>query len=120
MLRFLTLIVSVFFVTLAGIGMLPTVKIDGLLFGLFTATFFNNLLNLAIGLIGLVCFLKGTAASKWFFFVAGTFFALLGLAGIYYGPRTFFSLITVATPDSIFHLCIGLVFLYIGFIFIKR
>lgn len=120
MLRFLTLIAGLFFVTLGGIGMLPTVKIDGLLFGLFTATFFNNILSLGIGLAALLCFLKGTAASKWFFFIVGTFFALFGLLGVYYGPGTFFNFFTVGTADSILHLVLGLIFLYIGLIFVKR
>jgi len=100
--------------------MLPTVKIDGLLFGLFITTFFNNLLNLGIGLVALLCFLKGTTASKWFFFISGTFFALFGLFGLYYGPGTYANLFTVGTADSVLHLVLGLIFLYLGFIFVKR
>jgi hypothetical protein len=116
MTRLLTLFVGIFFFLVAVMGMIPGATLGGRLFGLFSATFFNQAFYFILGLFALSAWLKGGSVPKAYLYIAGILLIFLGIAGFYQGEGPLFHLLTLNNADSIFNLIIGALLVYFGYI----
>jgi len=118
--RILTLFVGIAFFLLSVMGMIPGATVAGRLFGIFSATFINQVFYFVLGLFALSAWLKGDKTPQIFLTVAGLLLIFLGLAGFYYGEGTLFHLLTVNAADNVLHLSVGALLLYFAFLLMKR
>ena len=120
MLRFITLFLGVLFISLAILGIIPALRINGLLFGWFSVSFFYTIFHLCTGLLAILCSLRGRFSSKMFLFFVGACYAFLGCAGLYSGESLLFRVVPVNTTDNVFHIGIAALFLYLASFFYKK
>ena len=115
MLRTFAVLFGVFMLVFGTMGFIPMVKEGDFLFKIFHVNFFLNLTYIGTGFISLLCGLNNTAAARLFFQAFGIFFGLLTILGIYYGSEPVFGLLANNWADTLLHLGIALLSIYLGF-----
>jgi hypothetical protein len=89
---------------------------DGMLFGAFHVNALHNVFHILTGLIALWVSFSSADGSKAFFQVFGIIYVLVAVLGFSYGDKPVLGLIANNLADSWFHLIVGLLSLYFGFI----
>jgi hypothetical protein len=115
MLRIFAGLVGIMFIIIAVLGFMPEYVHEGKLLGTFAINSLSNILHLATGIIGLMCGVRGTRYSKYFFIALGLFYGILALMGFYDSTMLFFRFIVTNGASNFFHAIIAIVALYLGF-----
>lgn len=102
---------------LVGIlGFIPGITTDdGLLLGIFQTDGLHNIVHLVTGAIGIWAAKNGVKAAKMYFQVFGVIYAIITILGFFSGNEPVLGLISNNTADTILHLVIAVVALYLGF-----
>lgn len=115
MLRFFAVLFGVIMLVVGALGFIPMAKEGDFLLGIFHVNFIHNIIHIATGFIALLCGLNNTAASRLFFQAFGIIYGLVGLLGFYYGNEPILGLIANNWADTILHLVIAALSVYLGF-----
>lgn len=119
MLRTLSLLFGLAFLAIGILGFIPEVAVGGLLFGIFKLNTAHNLLHVLTGATAFWCGAKSVKASGLFFRLFGIFYSLLAVLGLYYFKSSILGVISNHLPDTLLHLFLAGIFLYLGFFFKK-
>jgi Domain of unknown function (DUF4383) len=123
------LILGVVFLAVGVLGFVPAAvqpysgpalsfdKNQGDLLGLFPVNLLHNCVHLLFGVLGVMAFMSGSAASKTFAQVVGVAYILLAILGAVPVDivRTTFGFIPIHGNDIWLHALIGVVASYVGF-----
>lgn len=115
MLKTYAIIFGIIMLVIGGLGFIPSIAPNGLLFRVFHVNLEHNLIHLGTGIISLICGLTCHHASRIFFQIFGIIYGLVGLLGFYYADRPIFGMIANNIPDAILHIVIAIFALYLGF-----
>lgn len=113
-LRFFSFLFGLFFLAIGVLGFMPDYVPDGLLFGYFQVDNTLSLIHIISGVLGLLA-AAGGFLSKLYLMIFGIIYAILAVAGFVMAGDL--SITQVNMADNILHLGIGVVALYLGFIF---
>ncbi|SCA62499.1 Uncharacterized protein SCG7086_AA_00750 [Chlamydiales bacterium SCGC AG-110-P3] len=101
---------------LAGLlGFCQYAIFNGLLFGYFAVDTLHNLVHLATGALGLAAGFMGREFPKMFFQFLGVAYALVGVAGFYFGDSPLFGMMAHNMYDMYLHFGVAAVGIYLGF-----
>lgn len=118
MLQKIAYIVGFVMVALGVLGFVPSASPGGLLLGLFQVDTLHNIVHLVTGLLAL------TAASsivpefttRRFFQIFGVIYGIVALLGLFQ-PGPVLGMMANNTADTVLHIVIALVSLYLGFVY---
>ena len=108
----------VFGVVLVAVGLLgwvPAAMPGGKLLGVFDVNPAHNFVHLATGVIAIVCGASGERAARVYFQVFGIIYGLVAVLGFYSGDQPLLGIVANNTADSVLHVVIAVVALYLGF-----
>ena len=111
----IAVIFGVIFVAVGVLGWIPAINPGGKLLGLFDVNTAHNLVHLATGVIAIVVGVLSDKASKLFFQVFGVIYALVAALGFYVGDQPLLGIVANNSADSVLHVAIAVVALYLGF-----
>ena len=125
--RYFAMVVGVVYVILGIVGFLPGIvqvpvpgmpimRVDigyGLLLGLFPVNALHNVVHLAVGVVGLLCYRSGRAA-RTFARGLAIFYGLLAVMGLIGGLNTVFGLVPLFGNDVWLHALTALIAVYFG------
>ena len=114
-LKKIAVIFGVIFVVVGVLGFVPVVNPDGKLLGLFDVNTAHNLVHLATGIIAILVGMSSDKASRMFFQVFGVIYALVAVLGFYFGDEPLLGIVANNSADSVLHVIIAVVALYLGF-----
>ena len=114
-LKKIAVIFGVIFVAVGVLGWIPAANPGGKLLGLFDVNAAHNLVHLATGIIGVIVGVASDKASKTFFQVFGVVYALVAVLGFYSGDQPLLGIVSNNSADSVLHVVIAVVALYLGF-----
>jgi len=114
-LKKIAVILGVVFVAVGVLGWVPTVNPGGKLLGLFDVNAAHNVVHLATGIIAILVGMSSDKASKMFFQVFGVIYALVAVLGFYSGDQPLLGIVSNNGADSVLHVVIAVVALYLGF-----
>ena len=114
-LKKIAVIFGVVFVAVGVLGWVPTVNPGGKLLGLFDVNAAHNVVHLATGIIAILVGMSSDKASKMFFQVFGVIYALVAVLGFYSGDQPLLGIVSNNGADSVLHVVIAVVALYLGF-----
>ena len=114
-LKKIAVIFGVVFVAVGVLGWVPVVNPGGKLLGLFDVNAAHNLVHLATGIIAIIVGMSSDKASKIFFQVFGVIYALVAVLGFYSGDQPLLGIVSNNGADSVLHVVIAVVALYLGF-----
>jgi hypothetical protein len=114
-LKKIALIFGVIFVAVGALGWIPALNPGGKLLGLFDVNVAHNLVHLATGIIAIIVGMMSDKASKVFFQVFGVIYALVAVLGFYSGDQPLLGIVANNAADSVLHVVIAVVALYLGF-----
>jgi hypothetical protein len=115
MFKRITIVLGFFFLAIGILGFIPTFTPMGHLFGIFHVNNANNILHLAIGLVGLWIGYFFSRASQLFLQVLGILFFILAVMGFILGHCYMLETFANNLADSIASLVIAIFCLYFGF-----
>ncbi|MBI3255987.1 MAG: DUF4383 domain-containing protein [Candidatus Andersenbacteria bacterium] len=114
----LTTLANVFGVVLLLVGILgfiPGITTDQMLLGIFHVNGLHNIVHLVSGAAGLWAAKSGMKAAKMYFQVFGVIYALVTVLGFFYGNDAILGIVSNNMADTVLHLVIAVVALYLGF-----
>jgi len=114
----LTTLSKVFGVVLLAVGVLgfvPGVTTDNQLLGIFQVNLLHNLIHVASGAVALWAGFTGAKASRMYFQVFGSVYALVTVLGFLTGDGNILGLVANNMADNLLHLLIAGSALYLGF-----
>jgi hypothetical protein len=111
----IAVIFGVVFVAVGVLGWVPAVNPGGKLLGLFDVNAAHNVVHLATGIIAIIVGMSSDKASKMFFQVFGVIYALVAVLGFYSGDQPLLGIVSNNGADSVLHVVIAVVALYLGF-----
>jgi len=114
-LKQIAIIFGVVFVVVGALGWVPAVNPGGKLLGLFDVNPAHNFVHLATGMVAIIAGVSGEKASQIFFQVFGVIYGLVAVLGFYYGDQPLLGVVTNNSADSVLHVVIAIVALYLGF-----
>ena len=114
-LKKIAVIFGVVFVAVGVLGWVPAVNPGGKLLGLFDVNAAHNCVHLATGIIAILVGMSSDKASKMFFQVFGVIYALVAVLGFYSGDQPLLGIVSNNAADSVLHVVIAVVALYLGF-----
>jgi hypothetical protein len=114
-LKRIALIFGVIFVIVGVMGWVPAYNPDGKLLGLFDVNNAHSLVHLLTGIVGIIAGLSSDKASKTFFQVFGVIYAVIAVMGFFVGNTPILGIVSNNSPDSMLHVVIAVVALYLGF-----
>ena len=114
-LKKIAVIFGVVFVAIGVLGWVPAVNPGGKLLGLFDVNAAHNVVHLATGIIAILVGMSSDKASKMFFQVFGVIYALVAVLGFYSGDQPLLGIVANNAADSVLHVVIAVVALYLGF-----
>lgn len=115
MLRILAILVSICFIIIATLGFMPEFNHEGRLMGTIAMNSISNILYLGTGITGLLCGMRGTHFSRYFFIALGLSYTMMTLLGFYDSSMTFFRDVVTNDISNWFHATIATIALYLGF-----
>lgn len=123
MLKVLSYVFGFFFLIIGILGFFPYFTPAGMFLGIFHVNTILNVIYIVTGAAGLLAGCKCCPFSKclanWtpqlFFQVLGIVYIVFAGLGFWYGNLPILSLIASNLADTVFHLIVGLVSLYLGF-----
>jgi Domain of unknown function (DUF4383) len=110
--RIFAILFGIAYIFVGVLGFLPTYKTDGLLFGYLNAGYMHNMINIIAGVIAIMA-ATNLKLSTLFFRAFGIVFLVIAIWGFWSGGDLYIMQIKLA--DSIIHLLVSLLSLYIGF-----
>jgi hypothetical protein len=106
---------------LGGIlGFVPGVTKDGMYFGIFMINAPHNILHIGSGIIFLVASAAGAGLARLWFWIFGTVYAAIAVAGFTAGDGMVFGFISNNLYDAWGHAGLALAMLLIGFTIAKQ
>jgi hypothetical protein len=114
-LKKIAVIFGVVFVAVGVLGWVPVVNPGGKLLGLFDVNGAHNVVHLATGIVAIIVGMSSDKASKMFFQVFGVIYALVAVLGFYSGDQPLLGIVSNNGADSVLHVVIAVVALYLGF-----
>jgi hypothetical protein len=120
MLRLLAILVGICFIIIGVLGFMPEFTSQGRLMGTIATNSISNIIHLATGILGLMCGVKGTKLSRYFFIALGMSYGILALLGFYDSSLAFFRYVVTNGASNIFHAVIAIIALALGFGLINK
>lgn len=120
MVRFIAAILGILLITVAVLGFMPEFNQSGKIFGIFTVSSISNLVHLVTGIISLMCGLKSSKASAYFFIGIGLLYGIAAILGFYDNTLAIFRFLVADGANNWFHAIIAAVALYAGYYFFPR
>ena len=114
-LKKIAVIFGVIFVVVGVLGWVPVLNPGGKLLGLFDVNTAHNFVHLATGIVAILAGMASDKASKTFFQVFGVIYALVAVLGFYSGDQPLLGIVSNNSADSVLHVVIAVVALYLGF-----
>ncbi len=105
------------FIIIGILGFIPGVTQDGLLLGVLEVNGLHNFVHLLTGFIALGMSRKNQKVTRYFFQIAGVVYLGLALLGFGHGDQPIFGMLANNPADCWLHLTLGIIFLYIGFLY---
>jgi hypothetical protein len=116
MLKKMATVFGVVMLLVGVLGFIPGITTsDGLLLGIFHVNALHNIIHLLTGAVALYVGMSGYKASKMYFQVFGVVYALVSVLGFVYMDKNILGLVSSNMADTILHVVIALVALYLGF-----
>lgn len=109
--RKLALVFGMIFAVVGVLGFFKQFSYGGLLFGLFETNLERNVLTVVAGVLGVLCSLLSSAASRGYFAIFGGIFVILGVLGCVQGGTMVLGMIATNAAGNVWHLAWGVVFL---------
>jgi hypothetical protein len=75
----------------------------------------HNFVHLATGIVAIIAGVSGEKASRIFFQIFGVIYGLVAVLGFYYGDQPLLGIVANNGADSVLHVVIAVVALYLGF-----
>jgi hypothetical protein len=114
-LKQIAIIFGVVFVIVGACGWVTAANPGGMLLGLFDVNPAHNFVHLATGIVAIIAGVSGEKASRIFFQIFGVIYGLVAVLGFYYGDQPLLGIVANNTADSVLHVVIAVVALYLGF-----
>ncbi|HEX8012596.1 MAG TPA: DUF4383 domain-containing protein [Casimicrobiaceae bacterium] len=114
-LKQIAVIFGIVFVAVAVLGWVPAVSPGGKLLGIFEVNAAHNVVHLATGVLAIIVGVYDEKASRVFFQVFGVIYALVAVLGFFSGEQPLLGIVANNTADSVLHVVIAVVALYLGF-----
>jgi len=114
-LKQIAIIFGVIFVVVGVLGWVPPANPDGKLLGLFAVNAAHNCVHLATGIVSIIAGAAGEKAARIFFQVFGVIYGLVAVLGFYSGDQPLLGIVSNNAADSVLHVVIAIVALYLGF-----
>lgn len=119
MVKAAAILFGIVFLVVGILGYVPAITPDTngrpMLLGIFHVNGAHNIVHLASGIIFLLCGFSGAGASRMFFRIFGTVYALVAVLGFAKGDGYLLGLIANNMPDVWLHVALAVVMLIIGF-----
>ena len=114
-LKKIAVVFGVIFVAIGVLGWIPAVTPGGKLLGVFDVNTAHNLVHLVTGIVAIIVGMSSDQVSKTFFQVFGVIYALVAVLGFYSGDQPLLGIVANNAADSVLHVVIAVVALYLGF-----
>jgi len=111
----IALIFGIVFVIVGVLGWVPAVNPGGKLLGIFDVNAAHNVVHLATGVVAIIVGAMSEKASRVFFQVFGVIYGLVAALGFFYGDAVLLGIVANNAADSVLHVVIAVVALYLGF-----
>lgn len=115
MLKRIAVVFGVVMLVVGALGFVPAVTPAGKLLGIFEVNTAHNLVHVLTGVVGIAVGMASEQASRLFFQIFGVVYALVAVAGFYYGDQPLLGIVSNNMPDAVLHVVIAVVALYLGF-----
>ena len=114
-LKQIAIIFGVIFVIVGVLGWVPFANPGGKLLGLFDVNPAHGAVHLATGVLAIIAGAAGEKAARIFFQVFGVIYGLVAVLGVYAGDQPLIGIVSNNVADSVLHVVIAIVALYLGF-----
>jgi cytochrome b561 len=115
MIKTLGIVWGILFLLGGILGFVPGITNGGLFLGIFLVNTPHGIMHIASGMIFLAASGLGARAARLWFLLFGTFYAALGVYGVWAGDGLICGLISNNLYDGWGHIFLGLVLLLVGF-----
>lgn len=120
MVRIAAFVIGLLLIIIAVLGFMPEFNQGGKFLGFFAINSISNIMHLATGVIGMMCGLKNSKTSTYFFIAIGVIYAIMALLGIYDSTMAIFRFIAADGANNIFHAIIAAIALYFGIAYLRK
>lgn len=120
MVRIIAGTLGIILIMLAVLGFMPEFNQNGKLMGVFAISSFTNILHLATGIISLMCAIKSSLASVYFFLAIGLIYALTAFLGFYDSSLAIFRFLAADGANNWLHAIVAAIALYTGIYFYRK
>jgi hypothetical protein len=114
-LKQIAVIFGIVFVVVGALGWVPAVNPGGKLLGIFDVNPAHNFVHLATGVVAIIAGVISEKGSRIFFQVFGVIYGLVGALGFFSGDQPLLGIVANNAADSVLHVVIAVVALYLGF-----
>jgi len=114
-LKRIAVIFGIVFVIVGVLGWIPAVNPGGKLLGIFDVNAAHNVVHLVTGVLAIIVGVMSEKASRVFFQVFGVIYGLVAVLGFFYGDGPLLGIVANNAADSVLHVVIAVVALYLGF-----
>ncbi len=114
-LKRIAVIFGIVFVIVGVLGWVPAVNPGGKLLGIFDVNAAHNVVHLATGVLAIIVGAMGEKDSRVFFQAFGVIYGLVAVLGFFYGDAPLLGIVANNAADSVLHVVIAVVALYLGF-----
>jgi len=114
-LKRIAVIFGIVFVIVGVLGWVSAVNPGGKLLGIFDVNAAHNVVHLATGVLAIIVGAMGEKASRVFFQAFGVIYGLVAVLGFFYGDAPLLGIVANNAADSVLHVVIAVVALYLGF-----
>ena len=116
MIKAAALLFGIVFLLIGILGFVPAITPDnGMLLGIFHVNTAHNIVDLASGVVFLLCGMAGAGPARTFFQIFGIIYAVVAVLGFYYGDKAPLGIISNNTADTWLHVVLTVVMLFLGF-----
>lgn len=120
MVRFIASALGILLIVVAVLGFMPEFNQSGKLLGIFAITSISNIMHLVTGVIALMCGLKSSKASVFFFIAVGVIYGATAILGFYDNTMALFRFLASDGANNWFHAIIAAVALYLGIYYFRK
>ena len=114
-LKRIAVIFGIVFVIVGVLGWVSAVNPGGKLLGIFDVNAAHNVVHLATGVLAIIAGAMGEKAPRVFFQAFGVIYGLVAVLGFFYGDAPLLGIVANNAADSVLHVVIAVVALYLGF-----
>ncbi len=113
--RAFAILFGLLFMAVGAAGFLPQFSPGDQILERFPVNFELNCLHLGTGIIAFIAGLTTRGIARLFFQIFGVIYAIVAVAGFYYGDTQIFDLLANNRANTWFHTAAAIVFLIIGY-----